>query len=144
LESNSSEDDLEIVEQSELDHFVSVLQNAQKIAAKAEREQKPQKRPQKFDGKSERTRRRHKKRREDLAKQGFLSMFDFIAHSKEKACRKAQMEQLVAKTLESKRAKTVLEEESSESESDTEELMPEHMSQGRQVRQNVQTRQKND
>lgn len=80
-----SEDDLEIVEQSELDHFIAVLQNAQIIAAKAEREWKPEKHPNKFEGKSKRTQRQHKKHQEDLMKQGYLLVFDFITHTKEKA-----------------------------------------------------------
>jgi len=45
---------LEIMEQSELDHFNAVLQKAQKLAAKAEREN-PQKCPRKYNGKSKRT-----------------------------------------------------------------------------------------
>lgn len=71
-----SEDDLKIVEQSELDHF---------IAAKAEREWKPEKHPNKFEGKSKRTQRQHKKHQEDLMKQGYLLVFDFITHTEEKA-----------------------------------------------------------
>jgi hypothetical protein len=75
-------DDLEILEQSSLDHFNAILQNAQKIAAKAEREKKPPKRPKTYDGRSKKTQQRHKKQREDLAKQGYLSVFDFIARTK--------------------------------------------------------------
>jgi hypothetical protein len=74
---------LEIVEQSALDHFHAVLQKAQRLAAEAENVE-PGKHKRKRDGKSERTLRRHTKRREDLAKQGYLSVFDFIAHVKEK------------------------------------------------------------
>ena len=41
---NPYDNDLEIVVQSELDHFNAILQKAQSLAAKKERE-KPQKRP---------------------------------------------------------------------------------------------------
>ncbi len=40
---------LEIVEQSELDHFSSILQKAQALAAEVERK-KPSKHPKRYDG----------------------------------------------------------------------------------------------
>ena len=58
-------DGLEIVEQSALDHFNSILQKAQKLAAKAEKN-KSQKRPKRYEGKSKRTLKRRKKCGEDL------------------------------------------------------------------------------
>jgi hypothetical protein len=75
------------------------LQKAQILAAKAEKE-KPRKRPKRYSGKSERTQRRHRKRQEDLAKQGQRSVFDFMAHVKNNAKKKARLEQLVTRTLE--------------------------------------------
>jgi hypothetical protein len=53
----SSDDGLEIVEQVALDYFNSILQNAQKLAAEAEK-QKPRKRPRRYNGKSKRTMKR--------------------------------------------------------------------------------------
>src|SRR5260221_11395018 len=48
------DDCLEIVEQSALDHFSAVLQEAQRAAAKAEKEN-PQKCPKRYDSTSKRT-----------------------------------------------------------------------------------------
>jgi hypothetical protein len=81
-EETYSDDDPGVVEQSELDHFNAILQKAQYLAAEAERQKKPQKRPKTYNGNSKRTRRRHKKQQKDLAKQGYLPVFDFIAHIK--------------------------------------------------------------
>lgn len=111
-------DGLEIVEQSALDHFNSILQKAQKLAAKAEKN-KSQKRPKRYEGKSKRTLKRRKKCGEDLAKKGFLSVFEFMAVVKEKAQKKAHMEQLVARTMESEQVS----EESAPEELDTEDLV---------------------
>jgi hypothetical protein len=72
-------DDLKIVEQSALDHFSATLQKAQYLAAQAERE-KPRKRLKQYDGKSKRTLKRHKQCKADLAKQGYVSVFEFLAH----------------------------------------------------------------
>ena len=109
---------LEIVEQSALDHFNAVLQKAQELAAKAEREN-PRKRPRKYTGKSKRTLKRRKTFQEDLAKKGFLSVFDFIAHMEEKAKKKKDSEQLIARASESEQ---VLEGSAPE-ELDTEALV---------------------
>jgi hypothetical protein len=75
---NPYDDDLEIVEQSALDHFNSILQKAQSLAAKAEIE-KPRKRPKRYKGNSERTLKRRKKEQEEFKRQGYgdLSMFGF-------------------------------------------------------------------
>jgi hypothetical protein len=72
-------DELEIIEQSALDHFSATLRKAQYLSAQAERE-KPQKCPRWYDGKSKRTLRRHKRHKADLAKQGYVSVFEFLAH----------------------------------------------------------------
>ena len=114
------DDGPEIVEQSELDHFNTILQKAQRIAAEAG---KSQKRPKKYNGKSERTLKRHKRYQEELAKQGYLPVFEFIACSKEKARKREHMEQLVARARV-----TEIEQESKESASeevDTKDLMSE-------------------
>ena len=91
---------LEIVEQSKLDHFNAILKEAQRVAVKAERE-KSRKRPKTYDGKSKRTLKRHKKHREDLARQGYLPVFDFIARMKEMSNQRTWMEQMAATALES-------------------------------------------
>ena len=52
------DDGPKIVKQSELDHFNTILQKAQRIAAEAE---KSQKHPKKYNGKSKRTLKRHKR-----------------------------------------------------------------------------------
>ena len=78
----------EIVEQSALKHFNAVLQEAQRLAAAAERE-KPWKHPKWYQGNSKRTQKRHKKYQEDLAKQGYFSVFKFLALVKERAQKKA-------------------------------------------------------
>ena len=93
-------DGLEIMDQLELDNFVTIIQKAQKIAAQVERE-KPQKCPKTYNGRSKRTLKQHKKRWEDLAKQGFLSAFDFITFTKEKAEWRANNKQPVERATES-------------------------------------------
>jgi hypothetical protein len=90
------------------------LQRAQGLAAKAEKE-KPRKRPRQYNGKSKRTLRRHRKQQKDLAKQGYLPLFDYTAHMKEKA---AHQEQLIAGALEGEQVS-----EESAPESDTEALV---------------------
>lgn len=119
---------LEIVEQSALDHFNAVLQKAQRAATEAQKE-KPRKRPKRYDGKSKRTLKRHKNFREDLAKKGFLSVFDFMAHMKETAQKKVCLEQLVPRELESEQVSDS--EESAPEELDTEALVSEHTDQVR-------------
>jgi hypothetical protein len=81
-------DDLEIVEQSALDHFNFILQKAQSLAAKQEHVN-PRKCPKRYNGKSERSLKRHKKRQEDLAKQGYLLVFEFLAHVTDKTKERA-------------------------------------------------------
>ena len=90
----------EITEQSALNCFNSTLQNALECATKAEHGN-PRKRPTRYDGKSKRTLKRRKKHQEDLAKQGYLSVFKFTAYVKEKN-KTIHMDQLVEKPLESK------------------------------------------
>ncbi len=109
---------LEIVEQSELDHFSSILQKAQALAAEAERK-KPHKHLKRYDGKSTRTLKQQKNFREDLAKQGYLPVFEFMAHMEETAKKRAHMEQLVTRAVENEQ---VLEESAPE-ELDTEDLV---------------------
>jgi hypothetical protein len=109
-----SYDGLEIVEQSALDHFNAVLLKAQRTAAKAEKE-KPRKRPRQYDGKSKRTLKRHKKYREDLAKQGYLSVFEFVEHVNQRDKKRAHIEQLAAKAIEC------------EQESESEESVPQEL-----------------
>lgn len=112
---------LEIVEQSQLNHFISVLQNAQRVAARAEREN-PQKRPTTYDGRSKSTQKRRKKQKKDHEKQGYLSVFDYIALKKEEAEKRAQTEELVTREVESDVAQIEQESEESAPVSDTENL----------------------
>ena len=114
--------DLEIVEQTALEHFNAVLQKAQEVAAEAEKKN-PRKRPRKYTGKSDKTLRRHKKRREDLAKQGFLPVFDFIARMKERK----QLGGAIAGTSESEQAS----QESAPEVLDTEALVSKRVGQVR-------------
>jgi hypothetical protein len=115
---------LEIVEQSALDHFSAILQKAQRAAAEAFRDQK---RLRTYDGKSKRTLKRRKKFQDDLAKKGYLSVFDFMAHVKETNKRKTDSRQLVARASESEQVS----EESEPEELDTEALVSEHVEQVR-------------
>ena len=119
-------DCLEIIEQSALNHFTAVLQEVQRIAAEAVKNQ-PQKRPKKYDGKLARTLKRRKKHKEDLAKQGFFSVFEFIAQVDNKAKKKAHLEQLVAKALEGEQELEESEQESEESVQVLEESMHEEL-----------------
>ena len=119
-------DDLEIVEQSALDHFNTVLQKAQSLAAKAERE-KSRKRPRRYTGKSKRTLKQHKKCQEDLAKQGYLPVFEFMAHVEAVSKKKKHIEMVVTRAVESE---PVSEESAPESsKSDTEDLMSKRVGQ---------------
>jgi hypothetical protein len=120
MDPEGSFDGLEIVEQSALDHFMAVLQNAQKIAVEAEKNQ-PRKRrkSQKHDGKSKRTLQRRRKCKKDLAEKGFLSVFEFKEHV-DKAKKKSCLEPLVANAPEGEQES----EESTSKESDTEDLVP--------------------
>ena len=116
-EETDLDDGLEIVEQSALNHFSAILQKAQSLAAEAEKKN-PRKRPKRYTGKSEKTLKRRKKHREDLAKKGYLSVFEFIAHVKESAKKKEHMKQLVASATKCGHVS----EESEPEELDTEEL----------------------
>ena len=113
---------LEIVKQLALDHLNAVLQKAQKAAAEAKRDQKC---PRQYDDKSKRTLKWHKKCREDLAKQGYLSVFDFIIHVKKKKKRQTHLEQLMARTSKSEEES----ESSGPEELDTKALVSECMDQ---------------
>jgi hypothetical protein len=129
-DSEELDDGLEIVEQSELDHFNAILQTAQRLAAESEK--KAPKRPKRYDGKSKKTLKRHKKVRENHAKQGYLSVFEFIAYAKEKAKKR---EQLMARAAQARAIE--IEQESEESapedgeEVDTEDLVSERVGQVR-------------
>ena len=120
--------DLEIVEQSALDHFNTVLQKAQRIVAKAEKE-KPPKRPKRYEGKSKRTLKWCKKCQEDLAKQGYLFVFEFMDHVRENAKKRAHTEQLAARALECKQEseESMLEESEESTPEELEESMPEEL-----------------
>jgi len=100
------------------------LKRVQQLAAETER-MMPQKHPRKYDSKSKRTLTRWEQCREDLAKQGYLSVFEFMAHVEEKTKKKAWMEQLVEMAAEGEQAS----EESVPEEMDTEDLVSECMSQ---------------
>jgi hypothetical protein len=69
--------DFEILEQSALDSFTAILQKAQRIATEAEKKNF-RKRAKTYDGKSERSQRRHKKCQKDFEKQGYPSMLKYF------------------------------------------------------------------
>jgi 5-methylcytosine-specific restriction endonuclease McrA len=74
----SSESSVEVVEETALEHFSAILQQAQQLAMKAEKDQHAsRKRPVYYTGKSKRTEYRRKKARRDLATKGFLSLQEF-------------------------------------------------------------------
>ncbi|KAJ7869644.1 hypothetical protein B0H13DRAFT_2557516 [Mycena leptocephala] len=73
----------EITEENELDAFSQFLSNAQATAQKAEQAREGQtKRPRNYYGNAPRTKRRHQKMGKDLAKKGFLPLFEFIQAKK--------------------------------------------------------------
>ncbi len=121
MESEEWCDDLEIVEQSALDHFNAILKKARELGAKAKK-MKSQKHPRKYDGKSKRMLKQWKKHQEDHGKQGYLLVFEFIAHVEEKNKKSTCMEQLVAWAAESEQAS----EESAPEEMDTEDSVSKH------------------
>jgi hypothetical protein len=84
------------------------LQTAQRLAAESEK--KAPKHPKRYDSKSKKTLKRHKKVRENHAKQGYLSVFKFIAYAKEKAKKR---EQLMARSTQVRAIE--IEQESEES-----------------------------
>jgi hypothetical protein len=99
------------------------LQQAQRIAAEAEK--KKSQKCQRNDDKSKWTLKQHKKCQENLAKQGYLSVFEFIAYMEELAKKKEHLEQLTARTLEHDQEL----EESETEEVDTNTLVSKHVSQ---------------
>jgi hypothetical protein len=117
-------DGLEIAEQTALDHFNAILQKAQILATKAEKD-KPRKRPRRYSGKSQRTLKRQKDRREALAKQGQLSLFGYMSYMKNKAMEKKPLEQPMTRTSEGEQISE------SESDSDVEVLVSERVDQVR-------------
>jgi hypothetical protein len=76
-------DNTKIQEISTLEHFAETLQKAQLAAAEAQRERENRnKRPQRYNGASKRTRRRHDLNRQELEKKGFISVKDFWTKNK--------------------------------------------------------------
>jgi hypothetical protein len=123
----------EIVEQSHLDHFLAVLQNAQRVAALAEKGEH-QKRRKPYDGRSKTTQKRRRKQKKDLAKQGYLSVFEFMEHVKEKAEKRLQTEEPVRREAESGTEQYPQElEESSSDTKDSEDSDPVSWSVSRHV-----------
>ncbi len=121
MESKEQCDNLKIVEQSALNHFNAILKKAQELGVEAEKI-KSQKCPRKYDSKSKRMLKWQKKHQEDLEKQGYLLVFEFIAHVEEKNKKSTCMEQLVAWAAESEQAS----EESAPEEMDTEDSVSKH------------------
>jgi hypothetical protein len=77
----------DITEESALDKFNMILQKARRVSEQAEKERrKTCKQPRTYHGKSERTLKRCKQFKDNLAQKGFLSVFDFIAFTKKKTC----------------------------------------------------------
>jgi hypothetical protein len=92
---------------------------AQRLAVKAEKNN-PRSRPKRYGGNSKRTLKRRRTYREDLEKKGYLSVFGFIEHVKEKKAKLAaatDIEQVL--------------EESVPEELGTEDPGPKHMGQVR-------------
>ena len=87
----------------------------------AERE-RPRKRSRRYTGTSDRTLRRRRTHREDLAKQGYLSVFEFMAHVEKTTNKRPHTERLTARPDES---------ESAPEESDTEDVVFKGMGQVR-------------
>ena len=103
----------EIIEQSKFGHFVSVLQEAQRVAVEAQREKDKQStRPKTYTRKSRTSSWRYKKHQDDLMKQGYFPVFDFISHVKKKNKHKAPPKLLA--TEATKRGAIVFEEEEEE------------------------------
>ncbi|KAF8271279.1 hypothetical protein EI94DRAFT_1698238 [Lactarius quietus] len=78
-------DGLDLVENTALQTFASMLQEAQRLAIRLEREKESQKRrtPKTYRGDSKRTLYRREKARKALASQGFLDIRSFLALKKE-------------------------------------------------------------
>ncbi|KAH9993115.1 hypothetical protein BJV74DRAFT_795644 [Russula compacta] len=85
---------LEIVEQLALDDFNAILQKAQRLAGEAG--ENPKKCPRKYTGKSER---KLKRCRSDLAKQGYLSVFEHMAHVENTSNKSVHMKQLITNAV---------------------------------------------
>ena len=117
---------LEIAEQFALDHFNAILKEAQRAIAEADKKN-PQKCPRKYKGNSKRTLKWHRKNQENLSKQGYLSVFDFMAYVKKTTEKRSHLEQLVARASESEQVIEL--KESAPEELDTEGLVSEHMDQ---------------
>jgi len=98
------------------------LQRIHTHAAEA-RINRPQKRPRKYQGNSKRTQKRRKDFREKLEKQGFVSVFEYMARMKEKA-KAANTEQLQVTEIQTEQESEL---ESAPKELDIEELVPKHV-----------------
>ncbi|KAJ7803677.1 hypothetical protein B0H14DRAFT_2613126 [Mycena olivaceomarginata] len=84
-EDEEMEDETEIQEISELNLFSDTLRRAQEIAIAREREnQSGNKRPHRYTGNSQRTKRRQAKINRDMAAKGFLSVGAFFTHVRNK------------------------------------------------------------
>src|SRR6266853_152132 len=84
-QSTDDKSDDDIIEESALDQFNTILQKAQQVSAQAERERrKTCKQPRTYNGKSERMLKWHKQFKDNLEKKGFLSVFNFITFTKKK------------------------------------------------------------
>ncbi len=84
-QSTDDESDDNIIEESALDQFNTILQKAQQVSIQAERERrKTCKRLRTYTGKSEITLKWHKQFKDNLEKKGFLSVFNFITFIKKK------------------------------------------------------------
>ena len=88
----SSSNSSEIIEESALEHFSAVLQEAQRLAIQAEKARNERNQwPKRYTGKSATTMYRHKKEQEKMASKGFLKLGDFLQRKGEEAKAKARL-----------------------------------------------------
>ncbi|KAN0129547.1 hypothetical protein V8E53_012635, partial [Lactarius tabidus] len=81
--------------QSDVEHFASMLQEAQHIAVEIRRgeEERKRKMPKTYRGNSKKTQYRRKKARKALVSKGFLGLADFMALKKKEAPREARAQE---------------------------------------------------
>ncbi|KAN0128911.1 hypothetical protein V8E53_013284, partial [Lactarius tabidus] len=81
--------------QSDVEHFTSMLQEAQRIAVEIRRgeEERKRKTPKTYRGNSKKTQYCHEKARKALVSKGFLGLADFMALKKKEAPREARAQE---------------------------------------------------
>jgi hypothetical protein len=98
----SSDDCAEIIEDTKLRHFSAILQEAQRLAIRVQRDTRAtQKQRSQYTRTSRESLRRQKKAREDLASKGFLPLREFMLKKQEKdirLCTGTDVEPVLSKT----------------------------------------------